>query len=179
MTPADRERMMLAVASANACRYCMWAHEHWALDVGVDAEDAASVAAGGVGGRDTRERALFAYAVAVGTTGRIDRRSDLGRAALAAAAPDEVARVETVALAMRLANLAGNTFDAWIARLRGRPWSGSRWFDELLISAVFVSGALPVVLCLAILERRWPWTLVFEFAQRNGGLIPRNEARSV
>jgi hypothetical protein len=70
--------------------------------------------------------------------------------------------LELVTRAMTLANRSANTFDALLSRVRGRPFDGSRWLDELVIGTAVALSIPPVAGYLALVRRRPPAQLVAE-----------------
>lgn len=164
--PAQREEWMVAVSAGNACRHCLWTHETWGLAAGASLSDVAHIVAGELDAFDAERQALLGYARQVGTTGRMDRTTPAGRAAAAAVDQQTLGRLETVALAMRIANLSANTVDAFLGRLRGRPSGHSRLADELLVLTGFAVAAPSAVLLLSALRRTPPWRLVADFRRR-------------
>jgi AhpD family alkylhydroperoxidase len=154
LDPKLREEVMLAVAQANACRWCTLAHRRWALAEGVSDAELASLENQDPGQFDRRTWAAIAWADA-------RARADLGpvpaefEAELAryysATERDDLDLVTTV---MTIANRSANTFDALLARLGGRPVPGSRLLDELLIGTGVALSIPPVAAYLALTRRR-------------------------
>jgi hypothetical protein len=66
------------------------------------------------------------------------------------------ADLDLVTTAMTAANRSANTFDALLARLRGRPVPGSRLLDEVAIGTGVALSIPPVAGYLAIMRRRSP-----------------------
>lgn len=138
--PAFRERLMVAVAEVNSCRYCSYAHHEWALVAGVDPAELDP--AGGLHGhaQDPREAVAVAY---------VQTRAE---AEFAPASPGVEARlaevftaperrdIETTARIMRIFNLAANTVDALHARRRGERVDGPL-LQQLLIGTI----AFPII----------------------------------
>ena len=62
ISPAFRERLMLAVTSVNECRYCSYYHTKLALQEGISAEDAAKLLEGSVENCPPQEAAALLYA---------------------------------------------------------------------------------------------------------------------
>jgi AhpD family alkylhydroperoxidase len=153
LDPKLREEVMLAVAQANACRWCTLAHRQWALAEGVtDAELAA------LENRDSRRFDRRTWAAVAWADARA--RADLGR--VPAEFENELARyysaaerddLDVVTTVMTIANRCANTFDALIARLRGHPVPGSRLPDELLIGAGVALSIAPVAGYLRLVRR--------------------------
>lgn len=62
VSPAFRERLMLAVTSVNDCRYCSYYHTRLALQEGVSAEEAGRLLEGSVDNCPPQEGAALLYA---------------------------------------------------------------------------------------------------------------------
>lgn len=157
--PVLREQIMLAVAHANECRYCVVAHETWALAVGADERALTGLA--GLAGLDpervdpaTRVELAWALARLHAGFGPVD--DELERALAERRTPRERIDLDTVVRVMTIANLAGNTFDALLARRRGAPAPDSRLADELVIAGAFALLAVPVSLLLSVRGRTTP-----------------------
>jgi len=135
VTPAWRERIMLAVARVNECRYCVYAHTDAARHAGLsdDAIDGPPV------GGDEALAVEYASALAADGFGPVDPA--LEAAVVAALGEHGRRRVEVTARYMTVANLTGNTVDALLARFSGEPAPDSRLFDEAVIGAVWSLGA--------------------------------------
>lgn len=162
LDPKLREEVMLAVARANGCRWCTMAHRQWALAEGVtDAELAAL--------EDQRPEAFDRATWAAIAWAQARAHADLGR--VDAEFERELARhydaeqrgdLDLLVRGMTLANLSANTFDALLARLRGRPVPGSRLFDEVVIGTGVALSVPPVAAYLALVRRRPPRRLLAE-----------------
>ena len=120
---------MLAVSQANACRWCTLAHRRWALAEGVTDEELAAIEGQDPAQFDRRTWVAIAWAQA---RTRTDLLTDELEAELARYYDrDERAELDLVTRVMGVANRSANTFDALLARLRGRPiaaaWSAMSW----------------------------------------------------
>ncbi len=62
--------------------------------------------------------------------------------------------LDLVTTVMTIANRSANTFDALLARLSGRPVSGSRLLDELLIGTAVALSVPPVAAYVALARRQ-------------------------
>jgi AhpD family alkylhydroperoxidase len=116
LTPAFRERLLLAVTSVNECRYCTWFHSRAALRSGVDAAEITALLDGRFGQAPEEERPALRYAI---------------HWAEHDAEPDPQirgelfqiygsARSEAIELSLRMirmGNMMGNTWDALLSRL--------------------------------------------------------------
>lgn len=152
VSAALRERVMLAVATENRCFYCRTAHRVFAESAGVPAPEVRSLLDGQDAPSDGAEgdRLAVAYARDLARRGFRSRDERLWERLARHWTPAERAAIESAAHVMNLANRFGNTFDAALARLRGRcVAAGPGALDLLSISAVFVPGALTMLPLLA------------------------------
>ncbi len=62
ISPAFRERLMLAVTSVNNCRFCSYYHTQLALENGISAEEAGKLLAGSVENCPAEEAPALLYA---------------------------------------------------------------------------------------------------------------------
>jgi AhpD family alkylhydroperoxidase len=119
LDPELRERVMVAVSRANACRGCTLAHERWAIRAGVTDEELKAIGFGDLAALDDRSRAAIVYATALAETRfRGPVPTDLAAAVGDRLTAPELAAVEAVARAMSLANLSASTAESLIDRLR-------------------------------------------------------------
>jgi AhpD family alkylhydroperoxidase len=118
-SPALREKVMLGVTAVNDCRYCSYVHTGLALDNGVDLDDLRHLLDNGTfGDVDTREAVAILFAKHFADTLR--QPSPAARAALANEfSAGERREIMAYIHAIYFANLAGNSADAWLTRLKG------------------------------------------------------------
>jgi len=142
--PAFREKIMVAVAEVNGCRFCSFAHREWALDEGVSEEELAQLE--GMRPEDFDRRTwlavVYARSLAAEDFGPVD--SSLEREIAEVFSEEERSDIEVVAHAMTVVNRSANTLDALSARWDGHPAEGSRLIDEVAISALMVLVILGV-----------------------------------
>lgn len=150
LDPVLREQIMLAVAHANECRYCVVAHRSWALAVGVDERTVAELAGLDPDSVSPEARVELAWSLARLQAGFGPVEQELERALAERRTPTQRADLDTVVRVMTAANLAGNTFDALLSRLRGAVAPGSRLADELIVGGAFALLAIPVALTLSL-----------------------------
>ncbi len=145
---ALREQVMLAVTSVNDCRYCTWGHTALALRNGVDLTalrqtlDSGSLSAGGA---PDEVAVLYAQHIA-SQQGDADPAAE--RALAAAWTPDQRAEIKAYITAITFGNLAGNSADAWLARLRRVPVEGGHPAGE----AIAALAGFPALLSV------WAWS---------------------
>jgi AhpD family alkylhydroperoxidase len=137
------EKLMLTVTAVNECRYCSYAHTRLALRSGVTPEEVELLLGGEIGTASPFEApALFFAQHYAATDGRPD--PDLVQGLTATYGAGAAAQILAQIRMISLANLAGNTFDALLGRLRGRPSEGSRLIGEVA-SLALLALAFPVL----------------------------------
>ena len=158
LSNALRERLMLAVAAENRCRYCQLAHSAFGQAAGLAPDEVEAILSDRelVDGPE-EERLALAYVQDLARRG-FASRSDALRDRLRQHYDERsVKAVEATARLMNLANRFGNTFDAALARLRGRcDSSGAGLGDPALLAPLFVAGAAvttPAYLSAEVLAR--------------------------
>ncbi len=140
------ERIMLAVTQVNGCRYCSYAHTRIALKAGVPEDELRQLMAGQFAQSPATEIVALAFAQHYAEqAGQYDQITwqRLEDAYGSDAARDLLVYIRLISLA----NLYGNTFDAMLVRIAGRPVPGSHWLDEL---AIMILGATGVPLGILI-----------------------------
>ena len=123
---------MICAAGADSSRQCSYAHRQWAKSVGVTEEEVVALENLDFTAFDRRRWAAFAWAQAYA-------RNDLGTV------PDDVdalfrryydaqerADIELAARTMYWLNETSNSVDAFLARLRREPVSGSTLTTEIV-----------------------------------------------
>ena len=157
---AMREKVIVAVAQANACGMCEHAHTRMALESGVSDAELAALERMDAEALDrrtwlalayARERASADFATVSDPDARRALEEELGLQA--------VRDVEDVARVMTVANRIANTLNALSDRRRGRPIPGSQLPDELLINLLFLPGAWLGTLIAAFRQRKSPFAV--------------------
>jgi len=136
---AFTEKIMLAVTAVNGCRYCSYGHAKSALASGVSQEEIDLLLRGEVGHVGPQEApALFFAQHYAESDGHPDPEAVQK---LTQTYGQERARdIQAYIRMITLGNLTGNTFDALLSRLRGRPARGSSLGSELATLALLVIG---------------------------------------
>ena len=144
-----REQIMLACTRVNDCRYCAWAHTHLALKNGVDIEalnELLTTPEQPLGNEQEGIAILYAQHFAE----QQGHPTAAARQRLSSAfSKAQVREIHAYLYAIYFANLSGNTFDALLARLRGRATDNSQLLTELLASLL----AAPVLIAIRIAAR--------------------------
>jgi len=136
---AFAEKIMLAVTAVSGCRYCSYGHARMALASGVSPEEVDLLLGGEVGHASPEEApALFFAQHYAESGGHPDPEmvQKLVQTYGQERARDILAHVRMITLG----NLSGNTFDALLSRLGGRPAEGSSLGSEVATLALLVLG---------------------------------------
>jgi AhpD family alkylhydroperoxidase len=156
------EKIMLAVTQVNGCRYCSYAHTRMALKAGVSETELRELVAGEFNQLPAEE--IMALTFAQHYAEQDGRYAATAWQRLEAAYGLDAARDVLVYIRLiSLANLYGNTFDALLERIGGRPVAGSHFLDEL---AVLIWGATGVPIGILI-TRVSPRTARFIFTRKD------------
>ena len=154
---ALREQVIVAVAQVNACRMCAHAHSRLALEAGVSDAELAALESLDAEAFDRRTWLAIAHAQER-TRANFDTETDDARRALTEALGDDTRQaVEDVARVMTIANRIANTLNALPDRVRGHAVPGSRLFDEIIVSLLFLPGAWLGTLIAAVRQRKSPF----------------------
>jgi AhpD family alkylhydroperoxidase len=143
------EKIMIAVSGVNGCRYCCFAHARIALANGMSGDQVAQLIDGDLGELGPEEALAVAFAMHFAETGGDYEPASFSRvqAALGSQTAEDVLVLTRV---MVLANLVGNTFDAFVSRVRGTPAAGSSVADEIGVLLLLVVSVIPYGLALAV-----------------------------
>jgi len=116
ISPAFRERLMLAVTAVNGCRYCSYFHTKQALKSGITTEEIRALLAGDVANCPEDEAVAVVYAQHWAES---DTRPDTeavqrlqqtyGR--------EKTEAIHSILRMIRMANLLGNSWDYFIYRI--------------------------------------------------------------
>lgn len=118
VSPAFRERLMLAVTAVNDCRYCDYYHARAALTAGLSDAEVAALRDGVVDNAPAEQVPALLYAQHWAETN--GRPAPAARQTLYEAYnPRRAEAIETVLRMIRTGNLLGNTADYLLFRLSG------------------------------------------------------------
>ncbi|MDY7041783.1 MAG: carboxymuconolactone decarboxylase family protein [Chloroflexota bacterium] len=130
VSPAFRERLMLAVTSVNRCRYCAYGHSRAALLAGVCKEEADTLLAGAVTDCPEEEIPALLYAQHWAET-NANPDTEARQRLVEVYGADTARSIETVLRSIRLGNLMGNTLDYLLYRISGGRWGLHEWGDGI------------------------------------------------
>jgi AhpD family alkylhydroperoxidase len=141
---AFAEKIMMVVTQVNGCRYCSYFHTRMALSAGVSDPEIGSLLALEIGSFPTEEAVAFAFAQHYAETrGRPDPEAE--RRLREQYGPEIARDILSYIRMITVGNLAGNTVDAFLSRLRGRPAEGSNPAGEFLLFCLFAPFTLPLL----------------------------------
>lgn len=139
------EKIMLVVTAVNSCPYCAWFHAKKALQAGLSKEEIISLLALQFSAQpDDYETLALLYAQHFAETNR--NPDELLTKNLYEYYGKKTAR--HIILAIRLiyfGNLSGNTFDAFLSRLKGKPAHKSNVIFEFLFFLLSAPIFLPTL----------------------------------
>lgn len=139
------EKIMLVVTAVNNCPYCAWYHAKKALQSGLAQEDINSILTLQFSAQpDDYETVALLYAQHFAETNR--KPDELMNKKLYEYYGKKTAR--HIIIAIRLiyfGNLSGNTFDAFLSRLKGKPVHKSNVIFELLFFLLSAPILLPIL----------------------------------
>lgn len=145
VTAAFSERLLLVVSGVNGCSYCSWFHSRMAIRNGVEPEEVTQllqqlIPKGAVAGE--APALLFAIHYAE-SNGRPDPEQ-LGELR-DHYTPRQLRGILGLCSAIHFGNLSGNTFDAFLHRLKGQPVTGGNIAIELLLFLCCAPFLLPLL----------------------------------
>ena len=138
------EKIMLVVTAVNGCRYCSYFHSLLALRSGIESSELEQLLALDIGHFPPQEAVALAFAQHYAESGGRPDAAALARLRghYGTAAADQV--LDYIGM-ITMGNLAGNTVDAFLSRLRGAPAPGSSALGELALFLLFAPFTLPLL----------------------------------
>jgi AhpD family alkylhydroperoxidase len=134
-----REVLMVAVAFQNQAPYCNWGHRTWASLAGVSDEDLGKIEELHVDELDPQVATAVMYVRALVSSDWQNAPSDLRQQMQEYFTWREIEDIELIARAMDISNRGGNTWDAMLSRLNGKPVEDSDLLSEIFFSHMFLS----------------------------------------
>ena len=142
------EKIMLAVTQVNGCRYCDYGHTKSALQAGVPPEEIKKISTGELGDFPEDEAIALYFGQHYAETGG-KPEPDAFKRLIEYYGEQKANDIMAYIRMITFGNLMGNTFDAFLSRLRGNPASGSSTLSELAILGLSVVGFIPFGLAMA------------------------------
>ncbi len=121
ITPAFRERLMLAVTQVNGCRYCAYYHARMALREGMDHAEVQAMLQGTVGTCPPEEETAILYAQHWAETAA-EPDPDARAKVLEVYGEEKTQAIELFLQMIRMGNYMGNTFAYFLYRISGGHW---------------------------------------------------------
>jgi AhpD family alkylhydroperoxidase len=143
------EKIMLAVTQVNGCRWCHYAHVRLALKEGVSPQELHSLMALSLGDFPQEEAVALAFAQHYAESADQPDPAAWARVVEtygAATAGD----ILTLIRMITMGNLLGNTFDAFLSRLQGKPNPSSSLWNEVAVLGGTTLGTLPLTLLIGL-----------------------------
>jgi len=153
VTKAFREKLFVAVSNVLGCRYCSWLHTEMALSKGVDKKEIQKILSQEIGDFPEDEAVALAFAQHYSETGgrpKKDAEQRFYQYYGREMARDILKHIQMI----YFGNLAGNTVDAFIERLKGRPVEGSDLWGELVIFPLTAPYFLIILPLLAFVYQK-------------------------
>jgi AhpD family alkylhydroperoxidase len=154
VSKAFAEKIMLVVSSVNGCRYCCYGHSRAALAAGVSETELQSLLALDLGTFPVNEVTALTFAQHYA---EVNCQPDptAWQRVVTCYGKDTANDILAYLRMITFGNLLGNTFDALLSRMAGKPAAGSSLWSELsvLLGAVWMP---PSRLALRMFNRREP-----------------------
>jgi AhpD family alkylhydroperoxidase len=143
------EKIMLVITQVNGCRYCSYFHTRMALTSGIDEAEIEQLMALDTGSFPPEQAVALAFAQHYAENGCCPD-PEAEKRFQSYYGPQISADIMNAIRMIKMGNLAGNTVDAFISRLKGAPAPGSSVVWEIL----FFLLSLPVTVPMLIKMRR-------------------------
>jgi len=134
-----REQLMVAVAFQNQAPYCNWIHRTWASQAGVSDDELTKVEKLHLDELDPKVSIAVTYVRALVSTDWQGAPRELRQQMQEYFTWREIEDIELISRAMDMGNRAGNTWDAMLSRLQGKPVEDSDLLSEIIFSSVFLA----------------------------------------
>ncbi len=140
-----REKIMTVVTAVNGCTYCSWFHAKVAVSSGMTEEEVKEMMNLQFNtNTNKRELAALLYAQHYAESNR--KTDEVMENKLIETYGDKTARqIKLIIRLIFFANLQGNTFDAFISRVKGIPAKNSNAIFEFLFFLINIPFVLPVI----------------------------------
>jgi len=152
---AFESKIMLTVTSVNGCKYCAWFHSRAALKAGMDQNEVKRLLSSQLI-RQIGDKELVALNFAVHYA-ETDQKPDqeLVRNLFEVYGDETAAEIMVKLRQIYFGNLCGNTFKAFLSRLKGVKPENSFWLSELTIFLIVLPLFGPISLLMKKNEKRF------------------------
>ena len=147
VSKAFSERVMIAITNVNGCVYCSWFHSKQAVKSGVSKKEITELFDFKFAELPDREIPAIIFAVQWAEANKRPEKAMLEEFE-SHYSKNEILALKFFMNAIYVGNLAGNTFDTFLSRLKGLPAQKSSIIFEtifFLISAPFLLPTLPFI----------------------------------
>jgi AhpD family alkylhydroperoxidase len=158
--PVLREQIMVAVAGANACRQCSYAHREWALAEGLSEAELAALEGLDEESFDPRTWAAIAWAQATARSDFEAVPEIIDRNFTEHFSPQEQSEIDLIVRVMYWCNEISNGVDAAWSRLKGEPVPGSGVLRELEAVVLYVLAVPALFVVIGVKQRRRPMQVI-------------------
>jgi len=141
-----REKILTVVTAINGCTYCAWFHTHVSLKSGINQSELKNIMNMQFGtSANPNEITALIYAQHFTET---DRKPDpeMEEKLLETYGEPTAKMIKLLIRLMFFTNLQGNTFDAFISRIQGKPARDSNPIFEFVFFVVNIPFVLPAIL---------------------------------
>ncbi|MBN1374858.1 MAG: carboxymuconolactone decarboxylase family protein [Dehalococcoidia bacterium] len=121
LSPAFRERLMLAVTAVNGCRYCSYFHAKQALKSGITQEEIGKLLAGDINDCPPEEGVAVIYAQHWAES-NAHPDTEAVKKLQGTYGPGKAEAIHLALQMIQLGNLLGNTWDYFLYRLSFGKW---------------------------------------------------------
>jgi AhpD family alkylhydroperoxidase len=160
LDPAFRERLMVAVAEANSCRQCSYAHREWALAEGLSEAELAALEGLDEASFDPRTWAAIAWAQASARSDFEAVPEVIDRNFTEHFSPQEQSEIDLVVSVMYWCNEISNGVDAAWSRFKREPVPGSSALREAEAVVLYVLGVPALFVIIGLKQHRRPMEVV-------------------
>jgi AhpD family alkylhydroperoxidase len=160
LDPAFREQLMVAVAGANSCRQCSYAHREWALAEGLSEAELAALEGLDEESFDPRTWAAIAWAQATAHSDFEAVPENIDTNFREQFSAQEQSDIDLVIRVMYWCNEISNGVDAAWSRLKSEPVPGSSVLREAEAVILYVLGVPALFVVIGMKQHRRPMEVV-------------------
>lgn len=121
VSPAFREKIMLAVTGVNGCKYCATGHSKWALEQGISQKEIEELLSGEFGKCRPEETTAILYAQHWAET-NCHPDAAFEDKLINEYNEDKASAIKMILRVIRVGNLSGNAWDLFLYRISFGKW---------------------------------------------------------
>lgn len=139
------ERILLVVSGVNACSYCSWFHSHIALRNGLSSNEVEQLLNQLIPqGAEEKDITALLFALHYAQSGGKPLAAEI-QYLREDYTLTQAKGIQGLCAVIHFGNLCGNTFDAFISRLQGKPAGDSSLLIEIPVFLLFAPFLLPLI----------------------------------